>query len=94
MTVRIYEYKIKTVINSVTIRNFISKRFIKRHNLSTQSKIDSYKLIAINEINVIIVNKKINEETQLLQMLIQQHYKKLNFNVMNMIIHDIVLKML
>ena len=52
------------MINSVVIRNFISKRFIKRHNLLVQQKTDLYKLIVINESDVVIINEKINKETQ------------------------------
>ena len=53
----------RAVINSAVTENFILERLMKRYNLLIQFKINSYKLIAINKINVIIMNEKINKET-------------------------------
>ena len=53
----------KAVIDSVIIKNFISEKFMKKHNLLTQFKTDLYKLIIINDTDVIIMNEKIDKET-------------------------------
>ncbi len=81
------------MINSSAISNFIIKAFVKRKEYSTQKKSNAYNLIIVNENLLFNKNEKMNKETKLLLIAIQQHYEKLIFNIMKIIIYNIVLEM-
>jgi len=46
----------------------------------------------INKNLLFAKNKKVNKETKLLSIVIQQHYEKLIFNIVEIIIYNIILE--
>ena len=77
------------IIDSNALKIFISIKLIKKSKLITQKKTDNYEFSIINESQL----NKINKETQLLLIAIQQHYKTIIFNIVTMTDHDVVLNM-
>ena len=56
-------------------------------------KLNYYDLIIVNENSLHNKNEWMNEKTMSLLIVIQQHYEKLIFDIINMINHDVVLIM-
>ena len=74
--------------------NFMTKAFVKRKEYFTQKKFDVYNLIIVDKNLLFNKNKKVNRETRSLLIAIQQHHEKLIFNIVRIIIYNIVLEML
>ncbi len=53
---------------------------------------NAYNLVVINKKLLFNKNRKINKETKLLLIAIQQYYKKLIFNIVKIAIYNIVLE--
>ena len=82
------------MIDSDATTNFISQQLMKTLNLLIQIKKKLYELIVINGSSLKSENKKqIIKETRFLSMVIQQHYKKIIFDITNIISYNIVLKL-
>ncbi len=81
------------MINFNTIDNFITKALVERKEYFIRKKSNAYNLIIVDENLLFDKNKKVNKETKLLSIAIQQHYEKLIFNIVEIIIYDIILEM-
>ena len=81
------------MINSNAIDNFITRALVERKKYFTRKKLDAYNLIIVDKNSLFNENERVNKETKLLLIAIQQHYEKLIFNIVEIIIYDIVLKM-
>ena len=73
--------------------NFMIKALVKKKEYSTQKKSNAYNLIIVDENLLLNKNKRVNKETRLLSIAIQQYHEKLIFNIVKIITYDIVLKM-
>ena len=93
MLIRINDHKITIIINSNASTNFISTNFVNRKKLFTRSKNDNYSLITINDKTLLNNNKMMNLKTRSLSIVIQQYHEKNIFDIIEMITHNIVLKL-
>ena len=67
---------------------------MKKLNLFIKKKEKFYELIVINKNSLKSKNEKqITKKTQFLSIIIQQHYKKIFFNIVSIINYNIVLKL-
>jgi len=66
---------------------------LKKKNTLFQKKSDIYNLVIVDRNLLFDRNRKIDKETKLLSIAIQQYYKKLIFNIVKIIIYNIVLEM-
>ena len=82
------------MINSNTTKNFIIKRYTEEKKYLIQNKKQSYGLVNLNGTSLGNNSGQINTKTIPLLMTFQKYYKKLIFNIINMISHDIVLRVL
>ena len=80
-------------MNSNVLTNFISTNFVNKKKLFTRSKNDKYSFVTINDKTLLKKNKIINLKTKSLSIIIQQYYEKNIFDVIETIIHDVVLKL-
>ena len=69
------------------------KALIERKEYFTRKKLNAYNLVIVNKNSLLNKNERVNKETKLLSIAIQQHYEKLIFNIVRIIIYDIVLEM-
>jgi hypothetical protein len=81
------------MINSDAIDNFMTRALVKRKEYFTQKKSNAYNLVIVDENLLFNENEKMNKETKLLSITIQQHHEKLIFNIVKIITHDIILEM-
>ncbi len=73
------------------MRNYIFSEFAKEAQISTQKKKESYKLWNFNETFMKYNNKLIDQETRLIHLRLEQHWKNLRLNVTKQSDSDIVL---
>ena len=92
-SIRINNYKITTIINSNALTNFMLINFVNKKKIFTRSKNDNYSFIIINDKTLLKKNKIMNLKTKSLSIIIQQYYEKNIFDVIEIIIHDVVLKL-
>jgi len=71
----------------------MSRSLVEREEYSTQRKSDVYNLIVVDRNLLSDRNRRVNKETKLLSIAIQQHYKKLIFNIVEITTYNIVLEM-
>ena len=81
------------MIDFDAIDNFITRALVKKKEYFTQKKSNAYNLIIVDENSLLDKNERVNKETKLLSIAIQQHYEKLIFDIVRIITHDIVLRM-
>ena len=67
--------------------------FVIKKKLFTRSKNNNYSLIIINDKALLKNDKIMNLKTRLLSIVIQQHYEKSIFDIIETITHDIVLEL-
>ena len=82
------------MINFDATRNFVSSSLVNKKGLFTQKKKDAYNLMIINKDPLKNNDEIIIEKIIFLTITFQQHYEKFTLNVVRMINHDIVLRML
>ncbi len=91
--IKINNRQLIAIIDFDTIDNFIIKAFVKREEYSIEKKLEVYNLIIVDKNLLFDKNKKVNKKTKLLLIAIQQHHEKLIFNIVKIVIYNIVLKM-
>ena len=87
----IYRKKLKIIINSKAFINIISKTVLYELKITNQLKKFFYGFIAIDELKI-FKQKTMDKEIKLLLMQIQQYNKHIIFNIIDMVNHQIVLK--
>ena len=80
-------------MNSNASTNFISTNFVNKKKLFTRSKNDKYSFVTINDKTLLKKNKIMNLKTKSLSIVIQQYHEKNIFDIIEIIIHDVVLKL-
>ena len=89
--VKVNDHAARLFIDSDCMRNYIFSEFAKEAQISTQKKKESYNLQNFNEILMKYNNELINQETKLIHLRLEQHWKKLRLDVMKQSDSDIVL---
>ena len=92
--IRFEFHRFTTMINFDATKNFISSFFVNKKNLFTQKKKNAYNLMTIDKNSLKGNDEMIIEEIIFLTITFQQHHEEFTLNVVRMINHDIVLKML
>ncbi len=92
ISVKINNCRLIAIVDSDTTDNFIIRTLVKRKDYSTQKKSDIYNLVIVDRNLLFDKNKKVNKRTKLLSIAIQQYYKKLIFDIVEIVIYNIVLK--
>ena len=91
--IKVNDCRLTTIIDFDAINNFMIKALVERKEYSTQKKSNVQNLVIVNKNSLFARNEKVNKETKLLSIAIQQHHEKLAFNIVRIITHNIVLKM-
>ncbi len=89
--VKINNHAAQLFIDSDCMRNYIFSEFAKEAQISMQKKKESYKLQNFNETFMKYNNELIDQETRLIHLRLEQHWKKLRLNVTKQSDNDIVL---
>ncbi len=89
--VKINDHAAWLFIDSNCTRNYIFSEFVKEAQISTQKKKESYNLQNFDETFMKYNNELINQETWLIHLRLEQHWKKLCLNVTKQSDSDIVL---
>ena len=76
-------------VNSKIINNFMSRKFVKQQKYIIKKLRRFIKLQLIDETKF----NKITKKTNSLLIIIQRHHEKISFEIVQIITHDIVLKM-
>ena len=92
--IRFEFHRFITTINFDAIKNFVSSFLVNEKSLFIQKKKNAYNLMIINEDSLKNNDEMIIEKIILLTMTFQQHHEEFILNVVRMINHDVVLKML
>ena len=92
-SINVNEQRLTAMIDSSATENFISQILVDRKEFSTRKKNDEYDLIIIDDNSLFNEDERVSEETTSLSIATQRHHEKLIFDIVRMIIHDIVLKM-
>jgi hypothetical protein len=92
-SVKVNDRRFIAMIDFDATDNFMIRVFVKKKDYFTQKKPDAYNLVIVDENSLLDKNERVNRETKLLSIVIQQHHEKLIFDIMGMITHDIVLRM-
>ena len=92
MSININEHKITVMIDSDTTEIFMFKKMTDSKEFTIQKKNDSYDLIVVDENSLFNENERVIEETKSLSVTIQCHHEKIIFDIVQMITHNIVLK--
>ena len=92
--IRLESHRLIAMINFDAIKNFVSSSLVNKKGLLIQKKKDAYNLMTIDGDSLKNNDEIIIEEIILLTMTFQQHHEELTLNIVRMINHDIVLKML
>ncbi len=90
--VKINSYRLTAIVDSDTTDNFMARALVNRKKYSIQEKSDVYNLIIVDRNLLSDGNRRVDEKTKLLPIAIQQHYKKLIFDIVEIVTHDIVLE--
>jgi len=93
ISVKINDRRLIAIVDSGATGNFISRSLAEREGYSTQKKSDAYNLIVVDGNLLSDGNERVDKETKPLSIAIQQHYKELTFNIVEMATHNIVLGM-
>ena len=81
------------MINSDATEIFMFKKLTDSKEFAIWKKNDSYDLIVVNENSLFNENERVIEETRSLLIAIQHHHEKIIFDIVWMIMHNIVLEM-
>jgi len=92
-SVKINGRRFIAMIDSGATGNFMVRALVKKEDYSTQKKPNVYSLMAVDENSLSDENERVDRETKPLSIAIQQHHEKLIFDIMEIITHDIVLRM-
>ena len=92
-SINVNEQRFTAMIDSSATENFISQILVDRKEFSTRKKNDEYDLIIINDNSLFNENERMSKKTTSLSIAIQRHHEKFIFDIVQMIIHDIVLEM-
>jgi len=92
ISVKINGRRFIAIVDSDATDNFMSRSLVEREGYSTQRKSDAYNLIIVDRNPLSDKNRRVNKETKLLSIAIQQHYKKLIFNIVRITTYNIVLE--
>ncbi len=79
--VKANDHAAQLFINSDCIKNYIFSKFVKKAQIFMQKKKESYNLQNFNKIFMKYNNELINQETQLIHLKLEWHWKKLCLNV-------------
>ncbi len=86
------ERKTYVMIDSEITNNFIAQKFVNVKRLNIKFKKNSYDLIIINDNTLLNENECVTRETTSLMLMINKHTKKIFFDTVKLITHNIVLK--
>jgi len=89
--VKVNDHAARLFIDSDCTRNYIFSEFAEKTQISTQKKKESYNLWNFNETLMKYNNELIDQETQLIHLRLEWHWKKLRLNVTKQSDSDIVL---
>jgi len=89
--VKVNDHAAWLFIDSDCTRNYIFSEFAGKMQISTQKKKESYNLQNFNETLMKYNNELINQETWLIHLRLERHWKKLHLNVTKQSDSDIVL---
>ncbi len=89
--VKVNDHAAWLFIDSDCTRNYIFSEFARKAQIFMQKKKESYNLQNFNETFMKYNNELINQETQLVHLKLEQHWKKLCLNVMKQSESNIVL---
>ena len=92
--IRLEFHRLTTMINFDATKNFVSLFFVNKKNLLIQKKKNVYNLMIIDKNSLKNNDEMIIEKIIFLTITFQQHHEKFTLNIVRMINHDIVLKML
>jgi len=81
------------MIDFGAIDNFMIRAFVEKKDYFTQKKPDAYNLVIVDKNPLLDENERVDRETKLLPIAIQQHHEKLIFDIVGMVTHNIVLRM-
>ena len=94
--INVNRHQYTAMINSDAMRNFMFKDFAEKKELFIQKKLNkkTYDLIDIDRDSLAKdSNRRVIEKIILLSVCIQCHHEELTFDIIEMISHNIVLKM-
>jgi hypothetical protein len=86
------ERRTYVMIDSKVTSNFIAQKFVNVKRLNSKFKRNSYDLMIINDNTLLSENERVTRETTSLTLMINEHTKKKFFDIVKMIIHNIVLR--
>ncbi len=89
--VKVNDHAAWLFIDSDCTRNYISSEFAEKAQIFTQKKEESYNLQNLNETLMKYNNELIDQETQLIHLRLEQHWKKLRLNITKQSDSNIVL---
>ncbi len=89
--IKVNDHAARLFIDSDCIKNYIFSEFAKEAQISTQKKKEFYNLQNFNKTLMKYNNELINQETQLIHLKLEQHWKKLHLNITKQSDSDIVL---
>ena len=93
ISININDNQLMIMINSDATENFMSQTLVAERGFSTQATKNLYDLQVINESLLQSSDRKVNQKTKSLSVAIQQHHEKLIFDIVKMIIYNIILEM-
>ena len=91
-SINVNEHRLRAIIDSGATENFMSQILTERKKFTLREKHDAYDIIVIDKSSLLAKDERVNKETISLTVAIRRHHEKLIFDIVEMIIHDIVLK--
>ena len=92
-SIKINDRRLIAMIDFDATSNFMAKALVKKEEYSTQKKSNAYNLIIVDKNSLLDKNERVNKKIRSLSIAIQQHHKKLIFDIVKIITYNIVLKM-
>ena len=80
--------KLRIILNSNVLENFVAKRYTHYHDLFIRRKTIVYLLMSMNE--SIIDDEEVTDETTIM-LKIDEHREKITLNIVDMINYDVIL---
>ena len=90
---KIRDIKIRILINSGCLSNFMSPNFVKKAQFHKQAKGYQYTLYKINDQPMTENSGKVAKKITLITVDILGHVKRVNFNIIRISTYDAVLKL-
>ena len=78
---------VKALVNSETIRNYITTVYTQRKKILTIQKSKCYSLKLFNR-----QQKQMKKKIKFLFIIVQQHHEKISFDVVELIIYNLILE--